>query len=412
MIKKALILGGTYDHIALIKNLKNRDYHTILLDYGENPVAKKFADTFIRESTLDKNKVLEIAEYYLVDLVIATCIDQALLTVAFVSEKLGLPSHLTYLQSKNLTNKVFMKKLFKENNIPSSDFIVMKDKVDTYVLDNLQDFPLVVKPADSNSSKGVKKVNNTDELYMAANEAFNFSTCKEIIIEGFVSGLELSVDVVVINSKANVLIITENIINSKNINNFTIIQSVFKNEYLNKYKKSIECIANKIALAFGIKNGPLLIQLLVNEENISLIEFSSRIGGGSKHSFIKSITEFDFLNYFIDIILDINNNSSFNLNFNYGTLIYLYCNNGIIDNFVGFKELKEENVLTDFYHYKTVGTSILNRISSSDRSSGFLVLGNTKDEINKRINLANFKLKILDVNSVDIMMHDLFKLID
>ena len=201
MIKKALVLGGTHDHIALIKNLKNRNYHTILLDYNENPIAKKFADIFIRESTLDKKSVLAIAESYSVDLVIATCIDQALLTVAYVSEKLGLPCHLTYLQSKNLTNKVFMKKLFKENNIPSSDFIVMKNKVDSSVANNLRNFPFVVKPADSNSSKGVKKVNNIDEFYAAAKEAFNHSRCKEIIIEGFVDGLELSVDVVIINSK-------------------------------------------------------------------------------------------------------------------------------------------------------------------------------------------------------------------
>ena len=215
-MKKALILGGTYDHIALIKNLKNRNYYTILVDYNENPVAKKIADKFVRESTLDKKNVLAIAKSYLVDLVIATCIDQALLTAAYVSEKLGLPFHLTYLQSKNLTNKVFMKKLFKENNIPSSDFIVMKDKFDKHVAKNLKSFPLVVKPADSNSSKGVKKVNNIDELNLAANEAFKFSICKEIIIESFISGIELSVDVVIENSKSKVLLITENIINSKN----------------------------------------------------------------------------------------------------------------------------------------------------------------------------------------------------
>ena len=34
--KNALVLGGTVPHISLIKKLKERGYHTILVDYLNN----------------------------------------------------------------------------------------------------------------------------------------------------------------------------------------------------------------------------------------------------------------------------------------------------------------------------------------------------------------------------------------
>ena len=43
---KALVLAGGYDQIALIKELKKRDYEVLLADYFENPPAKKEADFF------------------------------------------------------------------------------------------------------------------------------------------------------------------------------------------------------------------------------------------------------------------------------------------------------------------------------------------------------------------------------
>ena len=90
MKKKAIVLGGTHDHIELLKNLKKRNFYTLLIDYNSNPPAKKYADKFFNESTLDKSVVLNIAKKESVKLVIATCVDQALLTMAYVSEKLNV----------------------------------------------------------------------------------------------------------------------------------------------------------------------------------------------------------------------------------------------------------------------------------------------------------------------------------
>ena len=49
--KKALVLAGGYDQIALIAELRKKKYYIILADYLDNPPAKKEADCFMQVST-------------------------------------------------------------------------------------------------------------------------------------------------------------------------------------------------------------------------------------------------------------------------------------------------------------------------------------------------------------------------
>ena len=76
-MKTAIVLGGTVPHITLINKLKERGFYTILVDFFDNPPAQKYADEHIKESTLDKDVIVKIAQKRKVDLVISTCIDQA-----------------------------------------------------------------------------------------------------------------------------------------------------------------------------------------------------------------------------------------------------------------------------------------------------------------------------------------------
>ena len=71
----------------MIKELRNRGNIVYLADYFENPPAKQYADKHFQISTLDENAVYELAKKEQVDLITTACTDQALMTVASVSEK-------------------------------------------------------------------------------------------------------------------------------------------------------------------------------------------------------------------------------------------------------------------------------------------------------------------------------------
>ena len=258
-MKKAIVLGGTHDHITLLEKLKELGYYTILIDYFENPPAAKSADEHIKESALDEDLVFKIAKDNKVDLVLATCIDQPLLTVASVSEKLNLPCHISYETAFALTNKTKMTLRFTEYEIPTSNFEILKpgDKIQKDLK-----YPLVVKPADANSSKGVQKVWDSSNLDVALIEAFDVSRTKTAIVEEFKVGDELSVDVLIRDGIAEVLMISENIKSKIDENRFTITESFYSKQVEDIIKEKVQIVAQKIADAYGLKNCPILIQLI------------------------------------------------------------------------------------------------------------------------------------------------------
>src|SRR5690554_4584718 len=117
-MKTAIVLGGTHDHIYLIELLQAQNYLVILIDYLTDPPAKTTADEHIAESALDKKTVLRIAMERKAELVISLCTDQTLPVMAYVCSQLGLPCHLTHVQSLSLTNKSEMKRRLKKGRIP------------------------------------------------------------------------------------------------------------------------------------------------------------------------------------------------------------------------------------------------------------------------------------------------------
>ena len=54
--------------------------------------------------------------------------------------------------------------------------------------DNNLDFPIVIKPADSNSSKGISKIKDAKKINTAIKGAYKYSSNKNIIIEEFKRG--------------------------------------------------------------------------------------------------------------------------------------------------------------------------------------------------------------------------------
>ena len=108
---KILVLAGGADQIALIKELQLRNHEVVLVDYFENPPAKQYVKKHIIASTLDVEKVLEIAISEKVDILTTACTDQALLTVANVSEQLGLPCYISYQTGLNVTNKLLKNRI-------------------------------------------------------------------------------------------------------------------------------------------------------------------------------------------------------------------------------------------------------------------------------------------------------------
>lgn len=398
----AIVLGGTNPHITLLNKLRERGYYTVLIDYYENPPAKSYADEHIRESTLDQEKVLEIAKEKKADLVISTSIDQANVTACYVGEKLDLPIPYSYETALTVTNKILMKEIMKKNGIPTSNFIKVSNIAALKISD--MPFPLVIKPSDTTGSKGVRKACNKKELEVYLKEAIKLSRNNLAIVEEFVKGVEIQVDFFVENGKIHLIMTREKckIGNEKEI----VLQSlgsIVPALLSETVKKKIYKIAEQIVRSFKLNNTSFFIQAIVNGDNISVIEFACRIGGGLSYSMINIITKFDILNATIDSFLKIPVDVNYEMSSSYYATYLIYAEPGVFDRIEGYKRLLDKKVIEQFYILKTKGMPIGDSMASGDRVGAFLVKADTKDELNIKIKDAINKLQVYDINGSPIM---------
>ena len=183
---KALVLAGGLPQIVLINQLKERGVTTVLADGNAQPIARPYADIFYQVNIFDIEAIRDIAVREKVDFLITCCADQVLLVVAQVSEMLGLPCYIDYQTAQRVSDKREMKRIFWENNIPTSRYVQLKD-LEWEKISHLR-YPLVIKPVDAYSSRGVRKVWTEQELEVAVREAAEISRASGVIVEEFCQG--------------------------------------------------------------------------------------------------------------------------------------------------------------------------------------------------------------------------------
>lgn len=401
---KILVLAGGADQIALIEELKQRNHEVILLDYLPNPPAKKYVDKHIQESTLDVDKVREAAIVENADMVVTACTDQALLTVAKVSEDLHLPCYISYDKALAVTNKKYMKEKMTATGIPTSRYHILQSVEEVCKINDLT-FPLVVKPVDCNSSKGVIKVENFSGLSEPLSKAIQLSRTSSAIVEEYKDGIEISSDFYVKNTVPVFLSATYST-KIKGTNGFTINGSVYP-VITEEGKKEITEIAAKIISSFDLKDTPLLIQTVLSRGKFYVIEFSARMGGGSKYRLIEQISGVNIMSKFVDLILG--ESPEFNpiVNTNFIRMIYIYCFNGVVSAINGLDGLIDNGTVVDFFQYKPIGAHIEKAETSSDRVLGLLVEAPSEKAMVDKVSKINGELSILNEVGQDIMMHNL-----
>lgn len=407
MKKKIMILAGGNDQIALIEELKkyyNGNVEIILVDMSDKVRAIPYADKFLPISTMDKSAVLEAAQNEKVDYVLTACGDQPLSTMAYVSEQLGLPTYLTEQDVRDLTNKRYMKDKMVKCGIPTAKHIYIDKEWDGQLPDFK--YPLVVKPVDSNGSKGVKKVFSSGDLEHCLDEAFRYSLSGDVIIEEFKSGEELSVDVYVEGTTAKVLSITASKKIKENANSFTIVQSYYPAPVEYKDEKILE-IAQQITNAWGLHDTPLLVQMIVDGDDYNVLEFSARMGGGSKYYLIKALSGVDIMNVYVKMVMNDKPQVNPIKQCNNALMTYVYCKPGEFVSLKGVEELKQEERIVEYFLYRTSHSKIEKSDTSSDRVFGFLVTGDSDEEVHAKLQYANEHMSVLDGAGNDIMRHDL-----
>lgn len=295
-MKKVMVIAGGDWQIELIKKIKQMGHYVICSNLYEDSPAFSYADACEVADVLDKEKNLEIAKKYMPDAVISDQSDIAVPTVAYLNEKLGLCG-IGEEKAALFTDKSLLRTFCKQSNIKVPDFKLCKTVEDAYEMLS-QYKKIIIKPIDSQSSRGVFTIQNRDELQEHYQETLSFSNKKKVFLaEQYISGDEFTIDGLVVNGNHYPLCISIKEMYQQN-SNVSKMQTYTESHPVYDYTKLRDTnkhLIEQIGLPFGLTHS----EYKFYDNDFYLIEAGAR-GGGSNLSakivpFMSGIDNYDYL---------------------------------------------------------------------------------------------------------------------
>ncbi len=285
--KKMMILGASALQVPAIKKAKELGYQIILVDYDETAVGFELADVKLVVSTLDQEEVYRQALLYQPDVVITSTSDGPVRTAAYVNERLGKRPDLSYENACCATIKSKMRDRLRECSVPipkysaAADFEAFSAAVDRF------GGHCIVKPADNAGSRGVVLLDTSKK----GNEPENFRELKEqtyrysrensrggiVMVEEYMQGPEVSVEIMVIEGEPHVLAITDKYITP--LPYFVELAHCEPSRLGAETQKQIRETAAQAVRAVGMENVPAHVEIKVTEEGPKIVELAARLGG-------------------------------------------------------------------------------------------------------------------------------------
>ena len=405
---KLLILGAGNCQLNSILKAKQKGHIVISSDYYTNAPGKDFCDFKELASTFDCFSNIEIAKRYSVDGVMTIGTDQPVLTVAKVCEALNLPSFIDTKTAKNVTNKKFMKRLFKETEIPTPNYKILNKAFKDEEIENIK-FPVVIKPLDSQGQRGVLKLYSITQIRARFDEVLSFSREGYILLEEYYKSDEITVSGWVADSEVTILTVTDRVTFENESHIGICTAHNFPSKNLKKYYEEIRSVTIKIVEVFEIKNGPIYFQMLIGDEGIKVNEVACRVGGAYEDELIPLLTGIDILDMLIDYTLgnpvDYRKLRQYNLldNEKVASVQMIFAKPGKIEKLGDMNNIKKLNGVFQAKFIVKPGDEIKEIENATQRAGYMIIEGYDKVILKENIENALETLKIYNRDGINML---------
>ncbi len=106
------------------------------------------------------------------------------------------------------------------------------------------------------------------------------------------------------------------------------------------------------------------MQAFIKGDNVSVIEFALRVGGGMSYRTIKLVSGLDFIDLTIESYFRRPKLVLMEPQSGYYSTNIVYARPGIFNYLKGYVELKQQGIIEEMYFYRTSGTKIGNDMSN------------------------------------------------
>lgn len=395
--KKIIIIGAGLLQVPAIQIAQDMGLYAIVFDYNKDAHGMKIADLPMVVSTRDVDGSVraarDLSKQMEINGVITVGTD-ASTTVAAVANALGLPGN-RFEDAYAASNKIRMRERFKKNNVPQPNFFPVWNYEETIEAFRHLNKPVVLKPADNMGARGVMKVENESDILAAFNRAKSSSPSGEVIIEEYMDGPELSIDMLIYDNEIYVTGVADRIIEYPP---FFIETGHIMPSNLDKDKidNAIKVMKDGIK-ALNLKIGAAKGDIKVTKNGAMVGEIAARLSGGFMSAYTYPLsTGVNLIKNAIEIALG-NPPSDLKPKWNKVSVEKAFLpGTGIIESIDGIEKAKNINGIKEVFIKTKAGDILVPPTNNLDKAGNVIAVGSTRDEAiaiaNKAIDSVHFRL--------------------
>ncbi|MGB3222883.1 MAG: ATP-grasp domain-containing protein [Desulforhopalus sp.] len=248
-------------------------------------------DNYIEVEDITNEKALaQVLESIHKDLpvdALITVSEHVILPLAKAAHEVGVP--FTSAEAVELArHKGKMRQCLQENGVPSARYGFCSDFNQMKIIADTLDYPLIFKPASGLASFFTQKVNTLEELKVAYDEyklglqklsdVYSTIMTDEIILEEYLEGLMVSLEISVTNGNAVPLAICKRKRYSKD--EILELGSTMPAELSSSRKNDVYEYGKKVLSAIGLDIGIFHLEIMLTSNGPRLIEANPRLIGG------------------------------------------------------------------------------------------------------------------------------------
>ena len=386
-----MIIGASVLQLPAIQKAKEMGLYVGVADYNPQAIGIQYADEFFNASTMDEDAVLAAALEFKPDGIMTLATDMPMRGVAKVSEKLGLHS-ISYDTAVKATDKFEMIKAFKAHDVSSPWFFTVDSLDELKNLEGQLSYPCIMKPTDNAGSHGVVLAKCFDDLLQSYEYSHASVRHGRVIIEEYLQGDEVSVEVMVVEGEVHILQITDKL--TTGAPHFVEMGHSQPSRHPLETQKAIKDLAVQACNAVGIDQGPAHVEMMVTKRGPVMIELGARMGGDNiTTALVPLSTGIDMVKATIDVALG--NQPDIEPKRHCGSAIrYLDAPEGVIASITGVEEAKQMPNVKDVIMTKAVGDFSTPIHCSNDRIGSVIAQTASAEEAVKACEKAMKLIKI------------------
>jgi len=297
---------GSIKKRFILQKLKKLEVKIIILNKDIN-WASDYADGWILADTTNHSESLQQVGKFIkesqethIDGVITFWEDDVLLT-SKISDKfnfIGIPFSI----AKKIRNKYLFRDFCRLNNLPFTKFKIIKPNESIKEITKDISFPMVIKPIFGSSSAFVIKAENEDELKnslnyikkaMSASIESALTDGSEIMVEEYIDGDEVDMDILIQNGRMKFHAISDN---SKTKEPFFIeADRITPSSLPDTDQEKLINMADVILEKMGVQNACIHFEAKITDRGPMPLEINLRMGGDEIYASVKKAWRVDLI---------------------------------------------------------------------------------------------------------------------